>query len=64
MVGTNLYPSERGPFDFRYDYDSESRVRTISFRDKSTFTQTPDVAIKCPSHEAAGPWLIELVVDI
>jgi len=63
MLDINLYPSERGPFDFRYGYDSESRVLTVSFRDKSTFTQTPDFAIKCPNHEAAVAWLNDLVMD-
>jgi len=62
MVDTNLYPSDIGPFDFQYGYDSENQVLKVAFRDASTFTQTPTFMIKCPSQEVAVAWLNQLVM--
>jgi len=57
MTDINIYPTEFGPFQFRYRYSLETNILEIEFHDPAAFAETATFSIRCYDLAGAYYWL-------
>ena len=57
MVDVNIYPTEFGPFQFRYRYVDQTDILEVEFHDPAAFAQTGTFMIHCHDQYGAYLWL-------